>query len=139
MSRATDLDAYLADVRERAFDWAEWNCCHFVAGWVLRLTGTNVMQGQPRTGSRHAAHRLIGQLGGSLDAVWTLWLRTQPMLPAQAQLGDVVSVVEQVDEHTLTEAVGLCCGRTVAALTETGVAYFPIRCAERAWRLECVQ
>lgn len=129
MSRARDLDLYLTEIQARPFDWSAWNCCHFTAMWVRLVTGRNVMAGLPAMSTRLTAQRLIGQLGGSLRAVWTRWLEREPILPTLAQVGDVVLV--QVDD---VEAVGICCGRTAAVLTEAnGVAHVPMSSALAAW------
>jgi len=131
MSRAADLDDYLREVHGRGFDWTAWNCCTFVAGWVQRMTGTRVMLGQPVTPSRLAAHRLIAQIGGTLRGVWTLWLHRDPIDPQLAQVGDIVGLSEQD-----AQAVGVCCGRTVAVLTEAGLCHVSMERAACAWRLE---
>lgn len=129
MSRAQQLDRYLTEVQARAFDWASWNCCHLAAAWVQQVTGRNVLAGLPSMSSRLTAHRLIGQLGGSLAAAWTLQLEREPMLATLSHVGDVVLV--QVDD---VEAVGICCGRTAAVLTEAhGVAHVPMSAALAAW------
>lgn len=129
MSRARQLDHYLTQVQARAFDWAAWNCCHFTAAWVQQLSGRDVMAGLPAMNSQLTAHRVIGQLGGSLQAAWTRQLGPEPMRPALAQVGDVVIV--RVDD---VEAVGICCGRTAAVLTEhDGVAHVPMSAALAAW------
>ena len=130
MSTARDLALYLADVQVRPFDWATWNCCHFAATWVRLLTGRDVMAGLPPMHSRLTAHRLIGQLGGSLRDAWTRQLGPEPVLPTLAHPGDVVLV--QADG---VEAVGICCGRTAAVLTEAGVAHVQMADATAAWRL----
>jgi len=61
------LDAYIAAEAARPFNWSRHNCCHFVAGWVLSVTGRDPMQGLPWTHSRLAAWRLVRRLGGSLS------------------------------------------------------------------------
>lgn len=130
MSRAQLLEAYLFHVGDQAFHWREWNCCSFVAGWV-RQFGVDVMAGLPGTGTRHAAHRLIGQLGGSLQAAWTRQLGREPIESTLAQMGDVVLVEIDADQ-----AVGICCGRTAAVLTPAdGVAHVPMSAATAAWRV----
>jgi hypothetical protein len=129
MGRARDLDLYLTEVQARAFDWAAWNCCHFTAMWVQRVTGRDVLAGLPPMHSRLTAHRVISQLGGSLQAAWTRQIGRDSILPTLAQVGDVVLV--RVDD---VEAVGICCGRTAAVLTEAqGVAHVPMSAALAAW------
>jgi hypothetical protein len=131
MSRAAMLDAYLTEVQARAFDWAGWNCCTFAAGWVQRATGARLMLGLPRTPSRLAAHRLIAQIGGTLRGVWSLWLRREPIEPALAQVGDIVGLSDED-----AQAIGVCCGRTAAVLTEAGLCHVPMERAACAWRVE---
>jgi hypothetical protein len=133
MTRAATLEAYLAEVRDKPFDWSRWNCCTFVAGWVQRMTGTRVMMGLPKTPSRMSAHRLIVEIGGNLRGVWSLWMHRDPILPTLAQTGDIVCIMENG-----TQAVGVCCGRTAAVLTEDGVHHVSMEHATCAWRVECV-
>jgi hypothetical protein len=88
------------------------------------------MEGLPGTGTRHAAHRLIGQLGGNLREAWTRQTGCQPLPGALAQVGDVV-LLEGAD----VEAVGICCGRTAAVLTpDAGLAHASMAYATAAWR-----
>ena len=134
MSRAEALDDYLREVRGMQFDWSRWNCCTFVAGWVQRATGRRVMLGLPRTPGRLAAHRLIVDLGGTLRGVWTAWMGAEPIAAELAQVGDVVGLREAD-----AQAVGVCCGRTAAVLTEAGLAHVPMQRADCAWRLACAR
>lgn len=130
MSRAIDLDAFLTEVRGRAFDWSTWNCCHLAAAWVQRTTGRNVMQGLPSTPDRRAAHRLIHHIGGTLGGVWTRWLGIEPVAPALARPGDVVLIAEGS-----ARAAGICIGPRVAVLTPVGLAVTGMDAATHAWRL----
>jgi hypothetical protein len=133
MNRAAALDAYLAEVGLRQFDWANWNCCTFAATWVDRVLGVDPMQGLMRTASRHAAWRLIGQVGGSLQQAVSLRLGTEPIQPTMAQVGDVVLVLVPGERD---EALGLCAGRLAACVTpEDGIALLPMDWATHAWRL----
>lgn len=129
--RARMLDEYLIEVGGRPFDWAAWNCCHFVSEWVKLLTARDPMEGLPAMSSRLTAHRLIGQLGGNLGAAWDRQLG-QPSMPATlAQVGDIVLV-----GHESVEAVGICAGRTAVVLTEQGVAHLQMGAATAAWRVK---
>jgi hypothetical protein len=124
------LDAYLAEVSARPFDWRQWNCCHLARGWWQQVTGLDPMAGLPGTDSMRAAHRLIGELGGNLAAAWTRQTRCEPLPAALAQVGDVV-LLETPERH----AVGICCGRTAAVLTpDLGLAHAPMSAATLAWR-----
>jgi len=127
------LDAYLADAAARPFSWAQHNCCHFVAGWVRAATGRDPMAGLPHTHSRHAARRLVLQLGGTLADAWSRRLGRAAIQPELAQTGDVVHV--WLREHDCA-AVGICSGRHAALLLEgRGVLMLPMAHATHAWRL----
>lgn len=132
---ARALDAYLRDPARaaRAFDWAAYNCCHFVAGWVLAATGTDPMAGLPGTPDKRAAYRLIRRLGGSLSGAWSARLGRPAIQPELAQVGDIVLVWVRQDDAS---AVGLCTGRHAAMLTrDAGIALLPMSHATHAWRL----
>jgi hypothetical protein len=134
MSTPRELADYLAEVGAKPFDWATWNCCTFAAGWVQRRTGIDVMHGLARTASRHAAWRLVGQVGGSLQQAWSTRLGAAHIAPELAQAGDVVLLLVP---GAIDEAVGLCAGRLAACVTpEDGIAMFPMDWATHAWRVE---
>lgn len=129
---AQQLDAYLAAHAGARFDWGRLNCCHFAARWVELATGATPMRDMPATPDWRAALRLIGTLGGTLDAAVTRRLGRTPIAPALAQLGDIV--LAPIDEGGA--AVGICNGRASAFLTEhDGLAFVPTDCATHAWRL----
>jgi hypothetical protein len=126
------LDAYLAEQQARPFSWSRNNCCHFVAGWVAHITGTDPMAGLPYTHSQHAARRLTRQLGGTLADAWARRLGREPVAAALAQVGDVVLVPVGADGA----AVGICTGRHVALLTlADGLTHLPMTQATHAWRV----
>lgn len=125
------LDDFLRLRNGLPFDWRHWNCCSMVASWVHLRTGRYVMRDVPATPTRQAAHRQIRRLGGSLRAVWTGWLGSEPIPPTLAQPGDVVLVQAGDDE-----AVGICAGRTAVVLTLPGLAHVPMAGATAAWRVQ---
>jgi hypothetical protein len=130
MSRAAMLDAYLAEVQARPFDWAAWNCCTFAAEWVRRASGLQPMAGLPATGSAAAALRLHSRMGASLADAVTLQLGLAPFAAELAQVGDVVAVREGS-----AQAVGICTGRLAAVLRLDGLAHVPMGEASLAWRV----
>jgi hypothetical protein len=134
MNKAAELDAYLTEAQGRAFDWSTWNCCHLAAGWVRRMSGRDVMADVPVTTTKRAAHREIQRRGGTLRAVWERWLGAEAIAPDLAQVGDIVGLTDAD-----AQAVGVCCGRTVAVLTQAGVCHVPMTRAACAWRLQCAQ
>jgi hypothetical protein len=130
MSRAALLDAYLAEVQGRRFDWHSWNCCHFAAEWVRRASGLQPMAGLPATDNARAALRLRTRMGASLADAVTLQLGLAPFAAELAQVGDVVAVRDGT-----AQAVGICAGRTAAVLRVDGLAHVPMSAAVLAWRV----
>lgn len=132
-SVAPALDAYLVECGSRHFSWSRFNCCHFVAGWVLTATGRDPMQGLPWTYSATAARRLILQLGGTLADAWTRRLGRSAIQPELAQVGDIAHVWLREQDCA---AVGICTGRHAALLLEdSGLILLPMAHATHAWRL----
>jgi hypothetical protein len=130
MSIAADLDDYLIDVGARPFNWAAWNCCHFVSGWVQRVQGVDPMQGLAPTPSARSAWRLRDQLGVSLADAASLQLGLAPVAPAFAQVGDVVAI-----QHKDAQLLGICAGRHAAVLSMKGQARVNMEFATMAWRM----
>jgi hypothetical protein len=130
MSRSADLDSYLAEVADRPFDWATWNCCTFASGWVQRISGMQPMAGLPVTGTVHSAWRLRDKLGASLADAVTLQLGLGPFDAMEAHVGDVVAI-----RHGDEQLMGICTGRTAAVLTKSGLDRVPMGFASLAWRV----
>lgn len=143
------LGEYLADTRREPFDWARNNCCHFAARWVARATGADPMAGLPATATAREARRLVRRLGGTLADAWTHALGRGPIVPALAQVGDVVLIdvallpvpdgappAPDGAERGTGQAVGLCAGRTAVVMDAAGVCHHvPMDEARFAWRL----
>ena len=130
---AHQLDAYLAHRGAMPFAWQGANCCHFAAGWVAWATGEDPMEGLPATPTARDALRLIERLGGTMASACTLRLGRASIPAAQAHVGDLVLMPT---EGPAGGAVGICCGRTAALVSDAGeVVHLPIADASAAWRL----
>lgn len=133
------LAHYLGQQIGAQFDWRTRNCCHFAAGWVLALMGTDPMRGLPQTTDAQSARRLVRSLGGSLRAAWSQQLGMEPVPAALAEVGDVV-LIDNTLLQTMGSAdgvgalVGVCCGHVVGVLADDGaLLYLPLAAAECAW------
>lgn len=112
------LGLYLADCAGRSFSWRAWNCAHFCAGWVQRVTGRAIdwpARDQPRL--RRSFAQAVAQRSGL------------PAIPvADARLGDVLLTSEG--------ALGICAGPVIAVLPGgPGIAFVPRGLATHAWRV----
>lgn len=133
-NRTALLEEYLVANREPTFDWELSNCCHFACRWVELLTGTDLMLGLRSTPSEFAARKLLAELGGTLDQVWTKTLgEAAAISPTLAQVGDVVMIPM---EDKAGAAVGICSGMDVICVAETGrLARIPISLGTHAWKI----
>lgn len=130
-SKAQELAQYCAGYSAGGFDWARANCCHFAAGWVESIKGSNPMAGLRTTRSKFSAYRLIGRLGGSLRAAWSRLMVRESIPASLAQIGDVV-LLPLPDGGA---ALGICAGRTaVFVLSDGATGHWPMSEAECAWR-----
>lgn len=128
-SLVASLACYLAECE--SFDWARFNCGHFIAGWVRRATGRDVMAGLPEAGGVRDWLRTV-QAAGGVEPLVTARLGCSPIAPAFAAIGDLVLLPGAVTGGTL----GLCAGRTAVCLAEPfGTAHVPMSRATAAWRL----
>lgn len=121
------LDAYLAEHRGRAFDWAGHNCVSFAAGWVERATGTALEL--PAAQDVRSALRLVREAGGL--AAGAAGRLGEPVGGMFARVGDVVLVRLSPRRR----AFGVCIGATVAAPGMKELLMVPITQAEAAWRV----
>ena len=129
--RAKALQQYLQQWGGEPFSWSRRNCCHFSAGWVQRCTGVDHLQGIAPVAGPRGALRLLRQHGGSLQAA--VDARLQPILPALAQVGDLV-LLPIGGIH----AVGICAGRMAAMLAVSGeVVHQVMGDAVAGWRVGC--
>lgn len=138
------LDLYLAKALARPFDWAEHNCCHFAAGWVREIEGTDPLRNLPPLDGARSARRLLRWLGGLPTAV-TQRLGRDPIQPAQCGLGDLVALpLERLGKQRPGYTLGICCGESAALAPATvavflredgGAIWWPTADASHAWAL----
>lgn len=133
MERLPDWPQRLADFiearRERAFCWAESDCCLFVCDAVECMTGTDpASRWRGLYGSEKGARRLIRDNGGVAGLAT---LAFGPPVPAAlAGRGDVVLI-----DSPNGEGLALCIGNSIAAQGQDGITFLPLSQAKAAWKI----
>lgn len=123
------LAAYLATIAP--FDWAAFNCCHFVSGWLVANGEPDPMQGV-ETPNLRAARREAQERGGIVRAVSDL-LGREPIASTLAQVGDIVHFNLEGAGFTL----GICNGTQSICIDEQGgTSFLPTTQGSCAWRLK---
>lgn len=132
---AAVLRKYLSAAAKRGFQWGEYDCFLFAAGWAWVHSGADPMsrwRGMYRTEAE--AKTIVARLGGISacmgTAMWEIGWRTVSVVALEP--GDVVMVALPggTGEHVAGVAVG---GRKVALLTAKGLVVAPAHVL-RAWR-----
>ncbi|KKC24936.1 DUF6950 family protein [Sphingomonas sp. SRS2] len=126
----TRLGAYLRECRDVPFAWGKHDCCTFVGGAVLAMTGVDhiaAFRGHYRT-ARGAARALRRFGRGTL--VKTVTSKAKPIKVALAQRGDVVLV----DDGQGGEAVAIVLGAFAVGVGAHGDQEGLIKIERAAWR-----
>ncbi|WP_342049870.1 DUF6950 family protein [Cupriavidus sp. OTU4054] len=133
MQRMPDWPTRLADFiearRERAFCWAESDCCLFVCDAVESFTGVDpAARWRGLYASEKGARRLIRDNDGVAGLAT---LAFGPAVPAAlAGRGDVVLI-----DTPTGEALAICIGGVIAAQAAAGIEFHPITAAKAAWKI----
>lgn len=114
------LSHYIASCRNRPFNWPDWTCCHFAAGWAQAVTGAALLpmldvgtaRDSQRAWRRHGVPHIVAETVGS---VW-------PRSETSPRHGDVV-----VTKHRNKPLACVAIDRTRAfAVTASGLAVIEI-------------
>lgn len=125
------LQQYLDSVREKPFNWATWNCCHFSAGWVRAVEGKDPIAGLDLPATQIGILRL-GKSGGLPERV-TAALGRDPMSNYFAYVGDLVYVPRKDG----VGIIAICNGVTaVTLLIGGGYWTVPMDEATLAWKIK---
>ena len=108
------------------FEWGSNDCCMFAVKAVEVMTGKD--HGKPYRGYKTAlgAHKRLEKHGG-VEGIATIELG-EPKSVLFAKRGDVLSVLS--GENLL---LGICLGDKIAAVSENGLIFLPMECAQNAW------
>ena len=139
LSTAATLALYLAGrPAGHPFNWGDNTCCHFVAGWIMHVTGWSPLAGLLPIATAHDAMTQLRAMGGLAHA-WTARLGVPRVAAAVADVGDIVMFDQQHPGLAggVGALVGICAGSgVVACLTHDGDAiYLPQADAKCAWLL----
>lgn len=121
---AERMTAKLDEIRERPFEWAAWDCCHFVAALVEAMTGTDPLADYRGSYASEAeAWAAVTARDGNLRAACKRVFGAT-IKPAFARRGDVVMLRGGM-------AIGICAGTHAAFVGDDGIAWKPM--AECSW------
>ena len=125
------LNAWLDSVRERAFEWGEFDCALGAADAVFAMTGVDyAVEFREAYFSKRNAVRLLAERGG-LEALVTQALGDPLDGPKLAQRGDVVLV----DSGGDGPAIAVVVGAAAVAPSPAGVVFVPMSQWLKAWRV----
>ena len=119
----TDVWAVISDCDGWRYRIGSRDCCTFIAHFIKRTTGRDLLKEFPRYRRPCEAERIIANSGG-----WAgMFDKVLPRIPVlQASRGDVV---------LMTDEPGICVGTAVAVFTtDSKIAYRPMTLATEAWR-----
>lgn len=133
MERLEDWPARLVEFiearRERAFCWAESDCCLFVCDAIEAMTGADPgARWRGLYASERGARRVLRDNGG-VAGIATLVLGAA-VPPALAGRGDVVLI-----DTPQGEALALSLGAAVAAQGHAGIEFLSMARAKQAWKI----
>lgn len=135
-----DLDSFVADRRERPFEYFEHDCVHIAADWMLAKTGKDPIADLRLEGSPLARRnllsslRLIQRAGGFIQAATE---RLGPCLPGlMAQRGDIVLAVSGGKIGRVSGySFGICVGSHLVCPGNERLEFLPLSDGVAAWRI----
>lgn len=128
------LHEYLAAAREREFAYGTFDCALFAADAVKAMTDIDYAAQLRGYGSRDEAYAIIGRFG-SIEAMITQLLDTQPKHPAFAHSGDVVLAPIPTAAAESGETIGICEGVHSIFPAARGWLKHPTLRARLAWSI----
>lgn len=120
----------VAEWQDRPFVWGQYDCLRFCVACEVAIAGsTAAILGNYKT--ERGALRCIKRNGFEqlADAVSAY---APQIAPAQAQRGDWVM---RAQGDICGGALGVVCGKGAAFMGQTGLVYFPVLTAARAWSI----
>jgi hypothetical protein len=123
------FDACVRQVIRTPFAWGRNDCALAAAACVLAITGVDLAAALRGYDSETQAARLLAQAGG-LEALLDGLLGPAWPTPLLARVGDV-----GVLPAAAGRCIAVCTGRQWVAPAESGAVSFPLRAADKAWRV----
>lgn len=129
------LDAEISASRTRAFAYGGFDCCLFAADCVKAITGIDYAADLRGYESKIAAYRIVSGYG-SLEAMITALLGSEPVHPSQARRGDVVLAEIELAPGESGDCVGICAASKFLFPKDVGLRCLPIGVVRLAWRID---
>lgn len=117
------LQDYLDSIN--SFEWGKTDCCMFSVGAVKAITGIDHGVDYQYNTEAGAAKVLLRH--GGVEEIATKHLGASK-LPSLARRGDIISF-----ESGNGMALGVCIGVKIVAMQESGLTYFSMSKAIKAW------
>lgn len=123
----------IADAQSKPYKLGEHDCLRVACAVVQSRTSIDYWPRFAGYKTKRQALARIARIASSLREAITATLGVPEIVPLLAQRGDLV-LFKDDEEH-----IGVCCGRRVAVLGETGLVYISITSSKltAAWRVEC--
>lgn len=130
LTRVEQWPTLLAEAIEAArttpFSWGTHDCATWAFTVAAKLRGTEEPEWLGRYTTRAGAARALKSAGVTLEQMGTEILGDPLASPLLAQRGDVVFA---------GGAYGICVGRDIAQIAESGLVFVPLGAAQLAWRV----
>lgn len=138
MSRVHNWNLRLVEALEAAeqktFAYGTFDCALFAADCVLAITGNDYAVELRGYTSKLDAYRIVANYG-SLQAMITALLGSEPIHPAFAGRGDVILGAPPLGENEAGECIGICTGTHIAYPKAVGLQLLLRATALHAWRI----
>ena len=124
------LNQAIESARGVPFDWTSHNCAVFAADCLAAITGVHV---HARFAALMATERRARAFGPALAPRVDVVLGAERRVPpVEAQRGDVVLLAIPAPADS---ALGICVGKTAAAVSPAGLVFIPMARARCAWHI----
>jgi hypothetical protein len=128
------LAAQIEISNARRFAYGQQDCGLFPADCILAMTGVDLAAELRGYDSKIAAYRIIAR-HGSLEALATALVGSDPVHPSRAHRGDLVLGFPPLADGETGESLGLCLGPYCAYPKGVGLQMRPRSDARLAWRI----
>lgn len=126
------LHDYLASVQNKKFNWAKWNCCNFIDGYISHITDTKFIPSEITWKNKKTALEAIRELGDTfLEAVEGVCKQKKYPIVQKSfiSIGDIVFFKEK--EHLM----GIYDGNSIKAVSDDGLVKKDLSTVIKAWRV----
>lgn len=130
----TRLAAVIDASHTKEFSYGTFDCALFAANCVQAITGIDYAASLRGYHSKIDAYRIVSSYG-SLEAMITGLLGSEPIHQSLAQPGDVVLGLPALQQGEQGEEIGICLGVKFAFPAQVGLVMHGIGTCRLAWRI----